>query len=592
MNGIALLMLLSQAGAALGMHVGVSGPEILRNLDAVRPGSVVVTIVVVTMIFLAPRLTRKVPTLLCGLIAGLSLHYLIGYFAPDAVGPVVGPLPVMDFAPRELVAMVHLSGREEIVTWLEFLLPGALLLASVAALDGLLAAVVTDPVIRSRHDSNKLLKGQGAANALAAAFGAIPVVTSTHTSVANYLAGGRTSAAALFHALFMVGSVLALGGLIAYIPVSALAGVIIYTALMLVDRWTRDMVRRLGDAGTDRREILLNLGVVLGVTLALLLFNMIVAFAIGITAAVLMLLAKLSGSPVRRTLDGSVRTSLKIRNLEARTALQSLGQQIRIFELEGAIFFGTTDRLQSDVENLPEHSRYVILDFRLVSDIDASGAHALETIGHMAAHRNMRILLSHLREEKGHGRYLLTLGIASVVGREHWFADLDRALEWAEDHLLEQTRFADAPELSLNDMALFAGLTAGEMEKITGLLKRHELEHRDVVFNEGEEGDRLFLIARGSVSIKISLTDEAHARRLATFVPGVFFGEMAMIEGQRRSADAFANGEHVVLYSLGARDFSTLIQRHPQLGIKIYRNLSRELASRLRATSGALRALE
>lgn len=381
MNGIALLMLLSQAGAALGMHVGVSGPEILRNLDAVRPGSVVVTIVVVTMIFLAPRLTRKVPTLLCGLIAGLSLHYLIGYFAPDAVGPVVGPLPVMDFAPRELVAMVHLSGREEIVTWLEFLLPGALLLASVAALDGLLAAVVTDPVIRSRHDSNKLLKGQGAANALAAAFGAIPVVTSTHTSVANYLAGGRTSAAALFHALFMVGSVLALGGLIAYIPVSALAGVIIYTALMLVDRWTRDMVRRLGDAGTDRREILLNLGVVLGVTLALLLFNMIVAFAIGITAAVLMLLAKLSGSPVRRTLDGSVRTSLKIRNLEARTALQSLGQQIRIFELEGAIFFGTTDRLQSDVENLPEHSRYVILDFRLVSDIDASGAHALETIG-------------------------------------------------------------------------------------------------------------------------------------------------------------------------------------------------------------------
>ncbi len=592
MNGIALLMLVSQAAPVLGFDMGVSPLVIMKNLDAIRPASILVATTVVAVIFLTPRFTRRVPTLLCGLIVGMPLHYLLGWLAPETVGPVVGQLPMLDFAPRELVAMVYLTGRDEIGTWLAFLLPSALLLAAVVSLDGLLAAVVTDPVTRSRHDSNRLLKGQGAANALAAAFGAIPTLTSTHTRVANHLAGGRTPASALFHALFMLTAALVLSPLIARVPVAALAGVIIYTALTLVDRWTRDMVRRLSEVGTDRREILLNLAVVLCVTLALLLFNMIVAFAIGIAAAVLLLLAKLSGSPVRRALDGSVRASLKVRSPEVRAALLPMARQICIFELEGAIFFGTTDHLQSDIERLPDDIRYVILDFRLVTEIDASGARTLETIGHMAARRKMRILLSHLRENETHGRYLRTLGIATVVGSQHWFPDLDRALEWAEDRLLKQDRFADAPELAPQDMALFAGLDADEMTAITALLKRHELSDREAVFKEGDDGDHLYLIARGSVSIKISLADQAHARRLATFVPGVFFGEMAMIEGQRRSADAFANGERVVLYSLSAGEFAGLMQQHPLLGIKIYRNLSRELASRLRMTSGALRALE
>ncbi len=67
---------------------------------------------------------------------------------------------------------------------------------------------------------------------------------------------------------------------------------------------------------------------------------------------------------------------------------------------------------------------------------------------------------------------------------------------------------------------------------------------------------------------------------------------MAMFEGERRSADAFAKGERVVLYTLSAERLAQVMHQHPQIGIKLYRNLSRELATRLRVTSGALRALE
>jgi SulP family sulfate permease len=592
MNGIAILMIVSQIGPMLGMDGSLPLGELVSNAGAIRPASLLVTAVVIATIFLAPRVTRKVPVLLCGLLAGMLLHVLIAWRAPGAVGPLVGELPLTDFAPRELVSIMHLSVRDDFPAWLALLLPSALLMAAVSALDGLLAAVVTDPVTRSRHDSDRLLKGQGAAAMLAAAFGAVPAVASTHTRAAGYRGGGRSPRCALFHALFMLLSLFVLGPLIARVPVAALAGVIIYTALTLVDRWTHDLVRRLGADGIDRREILLNLAVVLGVTLSMLVFNLMAAFAVGIAAAIFLLLVKLSGSPVRRVLDGTVRASLKVRSAEERAMLRPLGRHIRIFELEGAIFFGTADSLQMDVESLPDNVRYVIIDFRRVTEVDASGARALETICHTAARRGMQVLLSHLRGDEGHGRYLRALGVAAVVDAERWFTDLDRALEWAEDRLLERERFEDGPELALRDMALFAGLDDEEMAVLTTLLERQELAHGDTVFREGDAGDRLYLIARGSVSIKVQLTDENRARRLATFTPGVFFGEMAMIEGEHRSADAFAKGECVVLFALSAERLAQIVQLHPQLGIKLYRNLSRELATRLRATSGALRALE
>jgi len=592
MNGIAILMIVSQIGPMLGTDASLSLQELLKDVSVIRPASLLVTVVVVAVIFLTPRVTRKVPVLLGGLLAGMLLHYLMAWLAPGFVGPLVGELPVTDFAPRELISMLHLSTRDDFAEWLAFLLPSALLLAAVASLDGLLAAVVVDPVTRSRHDSDRLLKAQGAAAAISAAFGAVPPAASTHTRAAGYLSGGMTSRCSLFHALFMLLSLFMLEPLIARVPVAALAGVIIYTALTLVDRWSRDLVRRLGAVGAERREILLNLAVVMGVTLSMLVLNLMAAFAVGMTAAVFLLLIKLSGSPVRRVLDGTVRASLKIRSPEERAMLRPLGRQIRIFELEGAIFFGTADRLQMDVENLPDDVRYVVLDFRRVTEVDASGARALETICHMAARRNMKVLLSHLSDDAGQGRYLRAMGLAAMIAADDWFIDLDRALEWTEDQLLERDRFEDAPELNPGAMALFHGFDAAEMATLGAFLQRHELAHGDVVFKEGDVGDRMYLIARGSVSIKLQLADEGRARRLATFVPGVFFGEMAMLEGERRSADAFAKGEHVVLYSLGANDVARIVQEHPRLGVMLFRNLGRELATRLRVTSGALRALE
>lgn len=592
MNGIAMLMLLSQIPAALGLEAGRPLNALFAGSASVRPGNLIVVLGVLAAIMLAPRVSRRLPVLVAGLLAGVVLHYLIAAFAPGAAGALVGTLPVSDFALGELVAMANFSLRDDARLWLVFLLPSAVLLAAVSALDGLLAALVTDPATHGRHDGNRLLTGQGAAAAVAAAFGALPPLTSTHTRIAGHLAGGRTPRCAIFHAAFMLICLLALAPLIAKVPVAALAGVIIYTAWSLVDRWTRDLVRRLDSDQVDRREILLNLGVVIVVAMSLVLLNIMAAFVIGIVAAVLLLLARISGTPVRRVLDGSVRSSLKIRSPEARAALEPLARQIRVFELEGMIFFGTADRLQADVDALDHGARYLILDFRRVVDIDASGARALETIGQAVARRHLRVLLSHVSPDSAYARHLRAMGVPAAIPEAQWFPDLDRALEWAEDRLLARARFEDSPELSPQDMALFAGFDDAERSAMTAMLQRLELKHGDPVFREGDPGDRLYLIARGAVSIKLQIAGESRARRLATFVPGVFFGEMAMFERQLRSADAFAKGDRVVLYVLVASDVGRIVADDPALGVKLYRNLSREIAQRLRVTSGALRALE
>ncbi len=593
MTGIALIILVSQLRPALGLAGYQPLLETLGELGAAKPASALVAATAVVAIWLAPRVTRKVPALLCGLLAGIIVHYVAAWIFPGSTGPLVGALPGKALWPDELAPMLEFIRVESAYSWLSLALPTAILLAAVGALDGLLAAMAVDAVTRGRHSSDRVLLGQGVSSVILAGFGAIPAVGNTHAPLASFLAGGRTPRATLFHAGFMLAAMFVLGPLFAQVPIAALAGLMIYIAFTLVDRWTRDLLRRLETDDEHRNEILVNVCIVGAVALAQLLLNTMVAFAIGVGAAVVLLVVKLSGSPVRRSFDGTVRTSLKLRGHAAREALETAARDIRILELQGELFFGTADRLQLEVEGLPDGTQYVILDFRRVNQIDASGARMLEVIGHRAARRNTRLLISHLREDEPRGKYLRTLGLHAVVGPGHWFTDLDRALEWAEDRLLEKLQLSEeGAELPPARMALFEGLDDGEVVKLAQHLQRREFKHGDVVFREGEAGDCLYLIAQGAVSIKVQLDDSIRARRLATFASGVMFGEMALLEGHRRSADAFAKGERVVLYSLEAGAFRDLLQSDPGLGLKVYRNLSRDLAARLRVTTGALRAIE
>jgi CRP-like cAMP-binding protein len=145
-------------------------------------------------------------------------------------------------------------------------------------------------------------------------------------------------------------------------------------------------------------------------------------------------------------------------------------------------------------------------------------------------------------------------------------------------------------ELPLAQSGLAAGLSVEQEERLRKYLERVELADGEVLFRNGEPGDSLFLVARGSVSIRVPQAASEHSPRLAAFGPGIVLGEMAVIEGKPRSADAIAD-EPSVLYRLDRRHFDRLCAEDPALGARLLMQISIELAGRLRTTTLSLREL-
>lgn len=136
-------------------------------------------------------------------------------------------------------------------------------------------------------------------------------------------------------------------------------------------------------------------------------------------------------------------------------------------------------------------------------------------------------------------------------------------------------------------LSLFAKLRAGELRVVNGLLhERHYLDG-EVVFDEGEEGQALYVVLAGRVGIYKH--GSPTAGRIAEYREGSTFGELALLDGSPRSAQARAEGD-CVLAALSRADFETLVETHAGIATKIAMQLARELGGKLRAHTEALEA--
>ncbi|MBX9633692.1 MAG: cyclic nucleotide-binding domain-containing protein, partial [Magnetospirillum sp.] len=293
---------------------------------------------------------------------------------------------------------------------------------------------------------------------------------------------------------------------------------------------------------------------------------------------------------VRRISDGRARCSLKVRNREEADSLSAKGGQILIVELDGVLFFGTADALASEVESHSAGVRVVVLDCRRLSEMDATGVRLLGQLGKALRAKGCALLLAHLSPHDAMGGFLLNMGGPALDGVLQLFPDTDSALEWAEDRVLAlgQLDPGEDGEIALADLPLAGNLGGPELAALAGALERRQLPKGTVLFREGDAGDTLYLLAKGHVTIRLQRPN-APAVRLASFQPGVMFGEMALLEGQPRSADAIADAD-IVVYELSADRFARLSEESPRLTHHLVLNIARELAARLRVTSEQLRA--
>lgn len=289
---------------------------------------------------------------------------------------------------------------------------------------------------------------------------------------------------------------------------------------------------------------------------------------------------------IRREIGGDVVRSKRMRSPEEVKILTKDGGRIWLIELQGALFFGSAERLLRRIEELAGTVDWAILDMRRIHGLDQPTADLLARAS-LSADTMPHILFT------GVGPRLAALtGQIGDPSRHIVFADTDSALQWCEDQLIGRAATALPSRYALSSLAIFAGLTSDEIKLIERIVTAQTFKAGDTIIRQGDEAHLFYVLAKGSVGVRLR-SDGAgtNGKRIATFGPGLSFGEMALFDGGRRSADIVAE-EDVLCYGLAVHELRTIGAEHPNVLVTILSNVTREMSERLRRSNEEIRALE
>jgi len=596
MSGVGLLILLKQIVPFLGLAKSAEPLAGLISPGAWQWPAVFVALVTVATTVAAPRFTKKIPAAILGLAAGIAAHLAAGLLRPQLleleanpfiIGAIsTSPAAVLDSLVSNFGAL-RLLGKQEIY----MLLGPALTLSVLLSIDTLKTCVVTDSLVRSRHDSNRELRGQGAGNIASALLGGMPGAGTLGATMVSLASGGKTRYAGILEGALALVAALALGAAIGRIPLAALAGILAVVGARMIDRSSVRLAMR--------RSTMLDFAVILSVTGTALAVDLIAAAGVGIALSILLFIREqMNITVVRRKATGAEMSSKQQRLPKEREVLAARGAETLIVELQGSLFFGTTDQLFSEIEAEMRSCRRLILDMRRVTSVDFTAVHMLEQVGEMLRERGGTLVFSHLPQSLPTGQDLLTyfkhLGLTHHQGGGRVFETLHDALEWAEDRALDEAdieRPAAGELLDLSEIEFLRETDPASLAGLRAVFKELRVEAGKPVFLRKGEGNELFLIRRGRVRIVLPLKGTHRQHHLAVFGPGDFFGEVAFLARTPRTADAIALSD-TDLYVIGRDAFDVISRRDPAISAAFFQRLSTVEALRLRDADRELRRLQ
>ena len=283
--------------------------------------------------------------------------------------------------------------------------------------------------------------------------------------------------------------------------------------------------------------------------------------------------------------------SKRVRTIEQTRLLQEHGSKIFVIELQGPLFFGSAEEVAKEIETSIQDAEYCIGNMKRISEIDATGARYLLQIYESLNKQGKTLLISHIWEETRLWNSLSYAGIIDEIGRNHFFQDLDSALEYAEDQILcgGLCEISDR-EFTLAEMDIFAGFSEEEMKIMAGKLSSEIYNGGDVIIRKNDLDRDLFLLIRGMVNITLKLNNHQREIRLNTLSSGNTFGEIALLDNEPRSANVVAVGE-VTLFRLTYDNFLDLQEKKPNVANKLILNIALNLSTRLRLSTEEINVL-
>lgn len=594
LSGVGLYIVAGQVPKFLGTPKGLHFWEALATPLAWQWQGMVVGVVTILVMIYAPRITKRVPEAILGLVAGVGAYFLLGLADPA--------LFVLDGNPLVIGALVQsggsfvdaLAGRwqsimEIGVAQIQQIAVPALTLAALLCIDTLKTCVVLDALTRTRHNSNRELIAQGLANFTSAIFGGLPGSGTMGATLVNMTSGAQTRMSGVVEGVMALAVFLLLGSLISWVPVAALAGILMVIGVRMIDRHSFSFLKH--------RSTVLDFAVVAAVVITSLTVSLIAASGVGIVfAALLFIREEVGGTIVRRKVYGNQIFSKRVRSDQEMALLAVQGDRVVVVELQGSVFFGTTNQLSLAIEPELKTRDYVILDMRRVQSIDVTAAHMLEMFEDTLAERHGFLIFSQLPTSLPSGRdmeqYFNQVGLVRPHSAARVFPEFDEALEWVEDRLIKEAALDrdDEKALELSELDLFKGRKPETLAALDQCMEKRFCQAGDTIFSRGDSGDKLFIIRRGSVRIMLPITDRL-SHHLGTFGRGAVFGEMGFLDGQARSADAVAFTD-TELYVLSRQRFDLIADEHRKLALNLMEGLARMLANRLRYTDVELRVLQ
>ena len=438
--GIALVLMLLQLKDVLGVQLprteGVF--EYLGSLWESRSltnlwdlGIAVLTIV---LLLVVPKIFKRIPAPLIALVV-VSLvvvlldHVLPGFhattigskFSVDIGGEIVAGIPPLPPIP---VVPWHMESAGQTLSYamIRDLLPAAFAIAMLGAIESLMSATVADGMSGTEHDPNSELIALGIANIVCPFFGGIAATGALARTATNIRAGARSPIAAALHAVFVLACTIALAPLVAYLPMAALAGLLIVVARNMSE--ARHFMRLLRIAPRSDVMVMLTCFVL---TVA---FDMVIAVTFGVMLAALLFMRRMA-----------VLTRATLRTVDLTKFDVPAG--IRVYEIAGPLFFGAAKTAMEALHVAGGRDHTVILSMQHVPTMDATGLVALESALDRLFRSKVKVIFAGLTSEVS--QMLERAGIKRDPGRLAYAPDVETAVSMAIVHAARINRPLDKP---------------------------------------------------------------------------------------------------------------------------------------------------
>jgi len=405
MCGIGVIVILTQLNAFVGLEVKKSIHDVIINLSTTinnaNIDALYVSLPSLAILFLWPFLGKKysilnkIPAPLTALLVGTCIAQIFKLDIPY-IGDKMGDTDANQ------IFSIYLPDLSRTIS---FISP-AFALAALAVLDSLLSCKVADNITGKRHSSDRETFGQGMANIAAGLLGGVTTATATMRTVANIKFGGKTPLASIVHGLTLLAVLLGLGFLVAKIPTACLAAILFKVGIEILDYRIIPLINKL-----PIKDLII-FCMVLFITVY---EDLMVAITIGIIFAVFSSIKDLKNIFKEKNIFAFVdfSDSNYARGLDSNELNRS---NIKILKLEGALFFGSVEKLIKSFNRIPNDNP-VIIDMKKVPNVDLSGIFGLEDLIKLSQSQNRNVAITNANEKIRNN--LIALKFVENIGPEN-----------------------------------------------------------------------------------------------------------------------------------------------------------------------------